>query len=82
MDNKNTPHKDFAFSEKQLKAVLNSKEGKRLLEILNRDGGAALKQAASAVRNGDYASAQQILSPAMQTPEAQQLVKTISEKAK
>ena len=60
--------------------MLRSKEGQALLQLLNRDGGAALRQAASAVQSGDYEAAKKIMEPVMQTPEAAELVDRINRK--
>lgn len=49
------------------------------LAYLSRDGGAVLKQAAEGAKRGDQEGAKQILSPMMQTPEAQDLVDKINE---
>ena len=68
----------FPFSENQIRAVLGSSEGKKLIELLQSDGGERLRQAAAAIKNGNYASAQTILEPVMQTPEAAELVSKIN----
>ena len=69
---------DFPFSESQIRAVLGSDEGKKLISLLQQDGGQRLKQAAAAVKNGDIAGAQTILKPVMQTQEASDLVQNIN----
>ena len=71
---------ESGFSPEQLRSVLASKEGKQLMQLLNRDGGAALRQAAAAARNGDYEQAKRIMEPLMQTPEAARLVDEINRK--
>ncbi len=78
MDNKANPLPQF--SAEQIRSVLGSKEGQKLLALLNRDGGTALKQAAGAVKSGDYDAARRILEPVMQTPEAGKLVDEINRK--
>ena len=70
MDYKNTSNGGLPFSEQQIRRVLGSPEGQKLLQLLSRDGGTALRQAAQAMRAGDYTAAQQILSPLMQSPQA------------
>lgn len=80
MDYKNTSSGGLPFSEQQIRRVLGSPEGQKLLQLLSRDGGAALRQAAQAMRAGDYALAQQLLSPVMQSPQAQQLIAKLNEK--
>ena len=70
----------FSFTPEQVKKVLGSKEGQKLLELLNRDGGTALKQAAGAFRSCDMDAVKRILEPVMQTPEASKLVDEINRK--
>ena len=67
-------------SEADIRKVLGTDEGRKLLAYLSRDGGAVLKQAAEALKRGDQEGAKQILSPMMQTPEAQDLVDKINRK--
>ena len=80
MDSNRPMGQSFSFTPEQIRSVLGTKEGQQLLSLLNRDGGAALRQAASAVKSGDYAAAQRILEPVMQTPEASRLVDAINRK--
>ena len=68
------------FSQADIRNVLCPDDGKKLIAYLSRDGGAVLKQAAEALKRGDQAAAQQILSPMMQTAEAQELVDKINRK--
>lgn len=70
----------FSFSPQQIQNVLHSKQGQQLLELLNRDGGAALRKAAAAVKSGDYESAKKIMTPVMQTPEAAELIEQLNRK--
>ncbi len=76
----NNQHGLPSFSPEQVRKVLGTREGQQLLQILNRDGGTALRQAAAAVKAGDYSTAQNILAPMMQTPEAAKLVNEINRK--
>ena len=71
----------FSFTPEQSRSVLGTKEGQQLLGLLNRDGGAALSQAAQALRNGDAELAKSIVSPLMQSDEAQALIEKINERA-
>ena len=80
MDSNQPMGQSFSFTPEQIRRGLGTKEGQQLLGLLNRDGGAALRQAASAVKSGDYAAAQKILEPVMQTPEASRLVDAINRK--
>ena len=81
MDNNHCDYAGFSFTKQQLAAVLSSSEGKQLLSLLSRDGGAALSQAAQALRNGDTELAKSIVSPLMQSGEAQALIEKINERA-
>ena len=81
MDNSYREKEGLPFTKQQLAAVLSSSEGKQLLSLLSRDGGAALSQAAQALRNGDTELAKSIVSPLMQSDEAQALIETINERA-
>lgn len=69
-----------AFAPEQLQSILKSEEGRRLMQLLNRDGGAALRRAAEAARKGDYEAARQIVEPMMQSQEAEKLVSEINRK--
>ena len=70
----NTANNSLPFSKEDLRRVLTSPEGQKLLALLRSNGGNALDQAAQAVRRGDYASAQTALEPMLRDPEAQRLV--------
>ena len=69
-----------SFSEADIKKVLATKEGQALLRILNRDGGAVLRQAAQALQSGDAARAQELVKPIMQSPDAAALIEKINQK--
>lgn len=74
-------HKEQAFfSPAEIKAVLGSAEGKQLLELLNQDGGALLKQAAESIQKGDQQNARQLLEPLMQSGEAADLIRKINDR--
>ena len=68
----------FRFSEADVKKVLTSTEGKKLLQLLNQDGGKALRQAADALKNGKNQTAQQILQPIMESDAAAGLIKKLN----
>lgn len=65
------------FSEADVKKLLHSKEGQQLLSLLNRDGGAKLRQAADALKSGNTERMQQILTPILQTEEATALLERL-----
>lgn len=67
------------FSEQEIRRVLTSDAGRQLLQLLNRDGGANLRQAAEAVKRGDIDGAKALLTPVMETPEAAALVDKINQ---
>lgn len=69
---------DFRFSGEEIRRVLGSPEGKRLLGLLTKDGGALLHQAADALRSGQQDTAKQLLSPLMETKEAEELVRKLN----
>ena len=81
MDNNHCDYAGFSFTKQQLAAVLSTPEGRQLLTLLSRDGGSALSQAAQALRNGDTELAKSIVSPLMQSDEAQALIGKINERA-
>ena len=81
MDNNHCDYAGFSFTKQQLAAVLSTPEGRQLLTLLSRDGGSALSQAAQALRNGDSELAKSIISPLMQSGEAQALIEKINERA-
>lgn len=69
-----------SFSQADIQKVLGSKEGKALLQLLNRDGGKLLRQAAESVKRGDMQRAQELLAPTMQSPEIASLIDQINRK--
>ena len=81
MDNLYRENEGLPFTKQQLAAVLSSSEGKQLLSLLSRDGGAALSQAAQALKNGDTELAKSLVSPMLQSSEAQALIAKINEQA-
>lgn len=80
MDSPGPKLEGFSFSGDQVRQLLGSAEGKQLLALLNRDGGTALRKAASALKNGDEAQARQAVAPLMQTAEADALIRKLQEK--
>ena len=66
-----------SFSEADLRRVLASSEGQRLLALLRTDGGGALQRAMQAVKSGDYDSARTALEPMLQTGEARMLLEKL-----
>ena len=62
------------ISAQQLRDLVSSPEGKRLLALLQRDGGENAQRAAEAYRNGDVAAAQKMLQDVMRSREANDLL--------
>lgn len=70
------------MNKEKLSSVLNSEDGRKLISILSRDGGAALKKAANAISAGNSEEAKRVLEPLMNQPEAQHLVDELNKKVK
>ena len=81
MDNNHCDYAGFSFTKQQLAAVLSTPEGRQLLTLLSRDGGSALSQAAQALKNGDAELAKSLVSPMLESSEAQALIAKINEQA-
>ena len=69
----------FSFTQENIQKVLGTADGRKLLSLLKKDGGAALRQAGDAIRRGDHAAAEAILSPIMNSPEARELIARINQ---
>lgn len=72
-ENQNLP-----FQPEQVRQVLGSPAGKKLLQLLTQDGGAALQQAAARLKAGDTAGAQAALAPFLSSEEAAALLQQIN----
>lgn len=68
------------LSPAQLQTILNSQEGKKLLEILQKDSGTALQKAAAAAKSGDYAQVQALLKPVLEGTNAADLAQRLQRK--
>lgn len=69
---------DTKFSPEQIKQVLGSEEGKKLIAMLSKSGN--LQAAADAFKQGNMEAAQEALRPTLQTQEAEQLLQKINKK--
>ena len=69
---------NLPFNENDVRRVLGSPEGKKLLQMLNRDGGQTLRKAADALRTGNPEEAMRILSPVMESDEAAGLIEKLN----
>ncbi len=80
MDQNQSPAFPKNLSEQDLKGLLQSDAGKQLLSLLNKDGGAALRQAASAISSGQYQKAYEAIAPMMESKEAAPLIEQLNKK--
>ena len=71
---------EHRIPEQTLKAFIQSKEGKKLLELLNQNGGTCLKQAVAAAQAGNYQDALHMLQPMIRTKEAEKLMDDFKKK--
>lgn len=62
----------------QLLKMLTTPEGKRLLQLMQKDGGAAFSKAAAAAKTGNYALAKSILEPILSGTDAASLAQDLS----
>ncbi|MBE6985648.1 MAG: hypothetical protein E7434_08615 [Ruminococcaceae bacterium] len=69
---------DTKFSPEQVKQVLGTPEGKKLIAMLSQNGG--LQAAAAAFKKGDMSAVEEALKPTLQTQEADALLKKINGK--
>ena len=72
--------KNSQISAQQLQELAASPEGKRLIALLQRDGGENARRAAEAYKNGDAAAAQKLLQSVMQSREADDLRKVFGKR--
>ena len=70
---------DQAKQQQQINQLLQSPQGKQLLKLLSRDGGAAMQRAGTALKQGNTQSAQAIMAPLMEDPEVQKLLKSLEQ---
>ncbi len=66
------------FSTEDMKKLLSSPDGIRLLTLLRRDGGDTLMKAFAAVQAGDTEAAKNLLSPLLDNPETKELLSRLS----
>ncbi len=65
------------FSMQDAARLMRSPEGKQLLQLLQQDGGAAMRQAAAALSAGNPEQAKSILGPMVGTPEVAALLEKL-----
>ena len=76
------PEKNPALSPQQLKQIMAAPEMRQLLQLLQKDGGAALQQAAQQFRAGNTEAAQETLRPLMQDRETEQLLNKLNSRGR
>ena len=64
-------------SPEEIKRMIQSPEAQKLIAMLNQDGGATLKKASEAAGRGEYDAVKQLLSPKLQSPEAEDLLRRL-----
>lgn len=79
MDSSNRQNLNCPFTESQLRGLLQSDEGRRLMHLLQQNG-AALDQATSAAKAGDFAKALECLKPVTSSKEASRLISELNRK--
>ena len=60
-------------------ALLSTQEGKRLIALLQSDGGGVLRSAAQSLRQGNESAAQEKMAPLLQNPEVQTLLAKLNQ---
>lgn len=70
---------NLSFTPQQLALVISTPEGRRLLQLLQQDGGQALRQAGAAMAAGNTEDAKRVLAPMLQNPEAAALLQKLQE---
>lgn len=70
---KNSP----SMSKEALENIVQSRQAQELLALLQKNGGAVLRQASQAASAGDYEKVQQLLAPKLQSKEAEDILKQL-----
>ncbi len=70
---KNSPN----ISKQELEKLMQSRQVQELFAYLQRDGGKAIRQASEAAAKGDYQKVKALLSPKLQSEEAEHLLKQL-----
>ena len=66
--------------EQKLKKLLSGADGKRLLQLLNRDGGNTLRAAGNALKQGNSQQVKELMGPLLNDPEVQKLLSGLESK--
>ena len=67
-------------NKQKLQQLVNSPDAKKLMELLNQNGGAELQNAAKAAMNGDTAALMGLMQQVMNRPEGAKAMEGISRK--
>ena len=70
----------YQFTAAELWEKLNTPEGKKLMSLMQKDGGTAFLKAAAAAKAGNYSEAQAVLAPLLDGTEAEDLAKELGQK--
>lgn len=73
---KNSP----SMSKQEIEKLVKSRQAQELLALLQKDGGAVLRQASQAASQGDYAKVQELLAPKLQSEDAARILKQMENK--
>lgn len=68
------------LNQAQLQSLLGSPEAKKLIALLQADGGKKFQQAASAAKAGDYTAVQAILRPVLEGGQGEALARKLQER--
>lgn len=68
----------FSAYEGEIRRILQTSQGRALLQLLSQSGGEALREAAQSVQAGEFETAKSLLAPLLQSPQAMQLLQELT----
>lgn len=68
------------FTQEEVNAIVQTEEARKLLQMLQKNGGSKLTQATDALRQGDLKQIAPLLKPLLDNPDAEILLQKISQK--
>lgn len=71
------PKSSSPQTTRELMKIANSPDGKKLLNLVQQQGGAGLSSAMQQAESGDYSSIEELITKIMDNPEAGELIKRI-----
>lgn len=78
-----SPQAQNLLNNKQtLESIMKSGEAQRLMELLNKNAGSGLKNAAQSAMQGDPSQLKKLVDNLMQNPESAKLVENLNKKIK